>query len=57
LHGGDYEELRFETLRCVALVITGVSEENIACIIRVKRIGELGKTIRMHINQAQSISS
>jgi hypothetical protein len=32
-------------LRCVALVKTDVSEERIASIIRVTRIGELGTTL------------
>jgi hypothetical protein len=32
-------------LRCVALVRTDVSEESIASIIRVKRIGEQGNTM------------
>jgi hypothetical protein len=35
----------FGTLRRVALVKTDVSEEHIASIIRVTRIGELGKTL------------
>jgi hypothetical protein len=42
-HGGDYEECRI--LGCyvsVDLVRTDVSEESIASIIRMKRIGELG---------------
>jgi hypothetical protein len=34
-----------EMLRCVALVRTDVSAERSASIIRVTRIGELGKSI------------
>jgi hypothetical protein len=37
-------------LRCVALVRTDVSEERIASIIRVARIGELGTTLAVTIN-------
>jgi hypothetical protein len=32
-------------LRCVALITSYVSEESIASIIRVTRIGELGTTL------------
>jgi hypothetical protein len=36
--------------RRVALVITDVSEERIASIIRLTRIGELGKKLAITIN-------
>jgi hypothetical protein len=38
-------------LRCVALVITDVSEELIASFIRVTRIGELGTTVAVTSNR------
>jgi hypothetical protein len=38
-------------LRRVALVISGVSEELSASIIRVARIGELGTTLDVHSNR------
>jgi hypothetical protein len=38
-------------LRRVALVITDVSEERIASIIRVTRIGELGTTLAVTCNR------
>jgi hypothetical protein len=38
-------------LRHVALVRTDVSEEHIACIIRVTRIGELGTTLALTSNR------
>jgi hypothetical protein len=37
-------------LRLSALVITAVSEERIASIIRVTRIGEIGKTLAVTSN-------
>jgi demethoxyubiquinone hydroxylase (CLK1/Coq7/Cat5 family) len=39
-----------EMLHRVALVITDVSEELIASIIRVSRIGELGATLALTSN-------
>jgi hypothetical protein len=39
-------------LRCVALVITDVSEELIASIIRVTIIGELGTTLAVTSNRS-----
>jgi hypothetical protein len=41
-HGGDWRMLSSGILRRVALVRTGVSEERIASMIRVTRIGKLG---------------
>jgi hypothetical protein len=41
----------FGMLRHVALVRTNVSEECIAVIIRVTRIGELGTTIAVNSNR------
>jgi hypothetical protein len=38
-------------LHRVALVRTGVSEERVAYIIRVTRIGELGKTLAVTSNR------
>jgi hypothetical protein len=40
-------------LRCVALVRTLVSEERIASIIRVTRIGELGTALVLTSNDAR----
>jgi hypothetical protein len=39
-------------LRHVAFVITAVSEERIAFIIRVKRIGEVGSTLTVTSNRS-----
>jgi demethoxyubiquinone hydroxylase (CLK1/Coq7/Cat5 family) len=39
-------------LRRMALVRTDVSEEHIASIIRVKRIGELGTTLAVTSNRS-----
>jgi hypothetical protein len=39
------------TLRCVALVITDVSEERSALIIRATEIGELGTTLAVTSNR------
>jgi hypothetical protein len=39
-------------LRCVALVETDISEERIASIIRMKRIGDLGITLAVTINRS-----
>jgi hypothetical protein len=47
--GGDYEECRL--LGCVAVWLTVVSEERIASIIRVKRIGELGTMLAATSNR------
>jgi hypothetical protein len=44
-------------LRRVALVRTGVSEELIASIIRVTRIGELGTSVRLLLVTANVPSS
>jgi hypothetical protein len=45
-HAGDYEELPSSLIRRrMDLVGTNVSEERIASVIRMKRIGELGKTL------------
>jgi hypothetical protein len=38
-------------LRCMTLVRTEVSEERIASIIRVTRIGELGTTLALTSNR------
>jgi hypothetical protein len=38
-------------LRCAAVVITDVSEERSASIIRVTRIGELGTTVAVARNE------
>jgi hypothetical protein len=43
-------------LRRVALVITDVSEEFSASIIRVTRIGELGTTLAVTSNEARSVT-
>jgi hypothetical protein len=43
-------------LRHVTLVRTDVSEENIASIIRAKRIGELGTTLAVTSNRNQHTS-
>jgi hypothetical protein len=42
-------------LHCVALVKTDVSDENIASIIRVTRIGELG-TLAVTFNRSAQVS-
>jgi hypothetical protein len=44
-------------LRRVALVRTDVSEGRSASIIRVTKIGELGKTLAITINQNASVAS
>jgi hypothetical protein len=38
-------------LRRVALVTTDISEERIACIIRVTRVGVLGTTLAVTVNR------
>jgi hypothetical protein len=43
-------------LRCVALVITDISEELSAYFIRVTRIGELGTTLDIS-SQSASVAS
>jgi hypothetical protein len=51
-HGGGYEECRL--LGCYAVWVLGrtdVSEELIAFIIRVTRIGELGTTLAVTTNR------
>jgi hypothetical protein len=40
------------TLRCVALVITDVSEELSTSFIRVTRMGELGTTLAVTSNRS-----
>jgi hypothetical protein len=42
-----------EVLRHVALVRTEVSEENIASVIRMTRIGELGTTLAVTSNRSK----
>jgi hypothetical protein len=43
----------FGMFRHVALVITDVSEERIASIIKVKRISELGTTLAVTSNRSK----
>jgi hypothetical protein len=40
------------TLRCLVFVITDVSEEHIASIIRVMRVGELGTKLEVTSNRS-----
>jgi hypothetical protein len=42
----------YETLRCVVLVRTDVSEKRIASIIRVTRIGDLGTSLAVINNRS-----
>jgi hypothetical protein len=49
--------LSFGMLRCVALVRTNTSEEHIASIVRVTRIGELGATLAVTSNISSQCAS
>jgi hypothetical protein len=51
-HGADYEECRLLGSYAERLVRTDVSEERIACIIRVTRIGQLGTTFAVTTNRS-----
>jgi hypothetical protein len=51
-HGSDYEECRLLGCYAVSNVRTDVSEEHIASIIRVTRIGERGTTLAVTINRS-----
>jgi hypothetical protein len=52
LHGGDYEECSLLGWYRVAFVRTDISEETIAFMIRVTRIGELGTTLAVTSNRS-----
>jgi hypothetical protein len=50
-HGGDYEKCRLLGCYDVWLLQVQPSEEHIASIIRVARIGDLGKTLKVTSNR------